>query len=149
MTHHSRKCAVIIGINRNENTSHCVHCARDINHIIKYRQELPSNVDEQSHNDEQCDDGLEESSEVPAEVILSNNDNQDLISLVHQISAKAPQFQKLLHSQLVNAKHQDPRQRRWDKDIISLCLHSWTQYSFLKCSISFKIMLCITYIIHL
>ena len=61
------------------------------------------------------------------DVILSEADNSDLVKIIEDRLPHAPQFKDLLESQLNNAKNMDPRRRRWDKQMISLCLHLWAR----------------------
>ena len=58
---------------------------------------------------------------------MTDADNEDLISMIEKLIPACPEFKVLLKSQLRNAKLKDPRHRRWDPDIISLCLNLWAK----------------------
>ena len=60
-------------------------------------------------------------------ITLTDDDHDDLVKIVTQVLPHAPQFQNLLHSQLRNSKSKDPRHRRWDVNMISLCLNLWAK----------------------
>ena len=132
MSHHSRRCTVVLKVTRNEKTNNCEHCTRDINHVLQSLQneQLPTENDAAKNNNDnvQNDGDNHEDDLVPEWINLEQKDNQDFATIFEQIKMKAPNFDILMKSQMENAKHTDPRQRRWDTAMISFCLQAWTQY---------------------
>ena len=60
-------------------------------------------------------------------VILNEIDHQDFINIIEKLVPLAPDFAVLLESQLLNAKDMDSRGCRWNKKMITLCLHLWAK----------------------
>ena len=132
--YHSNKCLAILKINSVTGKNCCEHCTRDLNNAVKYaekkiqRSEAESSKDTETPCTEEEIDVPQDEYEFAPSVLLTNNDNEDFARIVEQIKDKAPNFHLLLKAQLLNARHKDPRQRKWDPAIISFCLHSWAQY---------------------
>ena len=61
---------------------------------------------------------------------LTEADHDDLSTIIHKVLPHAPHFKTLLESQLQNCKSKDARHRRWDVNMISLCLNLWAKYVF-------------------
>ena len=62
---------------------------------------------------------------------LGDVDHADLVRIIQQLLPQAPEFSMLLESQLQNANVKDPRGWKWDKRIITLCLHLWAKYEII------------------
>ena len=62
---------------------------------------------------------------------LTEADHEDLSTVISKVLPHAPQFKTLLESQLKNCKSKDARHRRWDVNMISLCLNLWAKYDFI------------------
>ena len=60
-------------------------------------------------------------------IMLTEADHDDFIKIIDQVLPHAPQFKTLLLSQIRNSKSKDPRHRRWDVNMISLCLNLWAK----------------------
>ena len=61
---------------------------------------------------------------------LTEADHDDLSTIIQKVLPHAPHFKTLLESQLQNCKSKDARHRRWDVNMISLCLNLWAKYVF-------------------
>ena len=131
MQHHSKKCTIVLRINSNTGTVCCENCTRDVNHAVKYEEEKNKVKNSDDVQGTQCEPMKSVIPDCPVEmpewITLTENDNKDFAVLLEQIKEKAPNFDTLLQSQISNAKHSDPRQRRWDTSMITFCLQTWTQ----------------------
>ena len=59
---------------------------------------------------------------------MTEADHDDLSIVIEKVLPHAPHFKTLLESQLHNCKSKDARHRRWDVNMISLCLNLWAKY---------------------
>ena len=60
-------------------------------------------------------------------VTVNDPDHQALINIIQKLVPLAPDFVVLLESQLLNAKDKDSRGCRWNKKMITFCLHLWAK----------------------
>ena len=127
---HSTHCAALRKINSLNGKTCCEHCTHDINAAIKYQERKSLDTcdsNPQSAVEDCTEEDKDKEHHLDPTVVLTEEDNDDFCCIIEQIRDKAPKFDVLLKSQLLNARHKDPRQWRWDTSVISFCIHSWAQ----------------------
>ena len=103
---------VIDTVNLTEQNQKLMQKTKDVDESNKENQAIDTvNLTEQNHD--------------IATVDLTEQDHNDMQQILDSILSKGntpPDFRVLLESQLANSKESNPKQRRWDPKIISICL---------------------------
>ena len=124
----SHNCMRILKFCCNYDKEHCSECNRELKQLQRRKGEkkVPQVVEVKGVKEVQTDPVDQEIPDNET-IVLSKNDHEDLITIIEKLLPDAPNFKDLLRSQLKNAVGKDPRARRWDTRIISLCLSLWAK----------------------
>ena len=135
---HSHKCKVVLPFNSPHVNEACSNCKHDLKLLCVYKKKKEQEALNENKEDSNVKkDAIEECTckcpkhemcgEFNPSIFLKEEHHEKLLEVIDKLMPNAPQFKHLFKSQLRNATHKDPRQRKWDPVIISAALNLWAK----------------------